>query len=31
MYESVMFDQVNDYFDPVSEEFLCAFRKKYSG
>ena len=30
IYESVMFDQVNDYFDPIFEDLLCAFRKKYS-
>ena len=25
-----MFDQVSDYFDPIFEDLLCAFRKKYS-
>ena len=25
-----MFDQVSDYFDPVFEDLLCAFRKIYS-
>ena len=30
IYESVIFDQVNDYFDPIFEDLLCAFRKKYS-
>ena len=29
IYESVMFDQFSDYFDPVFEDLLCAFRKKY--
>ena len=30
IYESVMFDQVSDYFDPIFEDLLCAFRKKCS-
>ena len=30
IYESVMFDQVSDYFGSIFEELLCAFRKKYS-
>ena len=30
IYESVMFDQVSDYFGSIFEDLLCAFRKKYS-
>ena len=30
IYESIMFDQVSDYFDSIFEDLLCAFRKKYS-
>ena len=30
IYESVMFDQVSDYFSSIFEDSLCAFRKKYS-
>ena len=30
IYESVMYDQVRDYFHPIFEDLLCAFRKKYS-
>ena len=30
IYESVMFDQVRDYFGSIFEDLLCAFRKKYS-
>ena len=25
-----MFDQMSDYFDPIFEDLLCAFRMKYS-
>ena len=30
IYESVMFDQVSDYFGSIFEDLLCVFRKKYS-
>ena len=30
IYESVMFDQVSDYFGSIFEDLLCAFCKKYS-
>ena len=30
IYESVMFDQVSDYFGSIFEDLLCAFRNKHS-